>query len=641
MTWNNQIKITARHKGQKVFEKIFSEGPVFIGRDPACQIYLNYSFISRKHARIEKDQNFFCIEDLGSSNGIVLGSQKVPTIKFDKNFSFKISEINFDVELLQCDQDFEKTVVGPVELSGRAAPVAARIPRGIPENVGREAVSLQQSNQDQHEPKGGRAAILAQDFHSDLIGLHTDVGGTAKNKLETVVMWNGQVYDVFDFNSKQKVFMGSHPLADLRLSILPKVWAMAHIGFDSATCFIPVDCNARLRTQNSVEEISTLVENQSVKQKGKRNIIKLTSKEVLQIDLSPSISFYMRFVPTSQTLPRRRLVEPDYQIKRALIVSLVAHGLLGLALIILAPESKNVPQIKNVPERFARLLVEAPRPIIPLPPPPPPVVIPKPVKPLPRKQEVVHEEKRVKPMPPVKRIVKNLPKRSNSKVTDRFTRAPRKEVATAAVPEVKVESLGALSALGGMSLPTDSAPITDIQINKNAGGAESKVMNPAGVVGNLKSSGGKLLAGGSGPIKTGGKGIGAGKEYGMQGLSGGSGKRNIGGSVVGKPKLASVAAEEGLTRQQVWKEIEKKQGEIQACYEKSLLSKPDLMGRIEFEWDIQAAGNVTGVRVKRSTVPGGEQLSECVKAIFAGMKFPKAKNGQSTTPSIGFPFGRI
>jgi outer membrane biosynthesis protein TonB len=67
----------------------------------------------------------------------------------------------------------------------------------------------------------------------------------------------------------------------------------------------------------------------------------------------------------------------------------------------------------------------------------------------------------------------------------------------------------------------------------------------------------------------------------------------------------------------------------------------NLSGRIEFEWEIQADGKVSEVRVKRSTVSGGDELSECVKKLFRNMKFPTAKNGQSTSPSIGFPFGRL
>jgi hypothetical protein len=47
------------------------------------------------------------------------------------------------------------------------------------------------------------------------------------------------------------------------------------------------------------------------------------------------------------------------------------------------------------------------------------------------------------------------------------------------------------------------------------------------------------------------------------------------------------------------------------------------------------------VRVRRSTVNNGDALGECVKGVFSSMKFPSAKNGMTTTPNIGFPFGRM
>jgi hypothetical protein len=87
--------------------------------------------------------------------------------------------------------------------------------------------------------------------------------------------------------------------------------------------------------------------------------------------------------------------------------------------------------------------------------------------------------------------------------------------------------------------------------------------------------------------------------------------------------------------------VQKYLGEVQHCYERNLLSNPGLSGRMEFEWDISSAGRVTGVRVKRSTVSSGDGLGECVKGVFSSMQFPVAKNGATTTPNIGFPFGRL
>ena len=73
------------------------------------------------------------------------------------------------------------------------------------------------------------------------------------------------------------------------------------------------------------------------------------------------------------------------------------------------------------------------------------------------------------------------------------------------------------------------------------------------------------------------------------------------------------------------------------------MEDPGLAGRAEFEWEISAKGavKVGSVGVKETTLKNGEKLLDCVKGVFVAMKFPAAKNGSSTTPTIGLPFGRL
>jgi len=48
-----------------------------IGRASECEVQLSSTGVSRKHALITRDDNTFFIEDLGSTNGIFVNSQKV------------------------------------------------------------------------------------------------------------------------------------------------------------------------------------------------------------------------------------------------------------------------------------------------------------------------------------------------------------------------------------------------------------------------------------------------------------------------------------------------------------------------------------------------------------------------------------
>jgi outer membrane biosynthesis protein TonB len=368
--------------------------------------------------------------------------------------------------------------------------------------------------------------------------------------------------------------------------------------------------------------------------------------DVLNVDLGGGMRIFLRYIPATQKLTKKKMTEPEQALKQAMLGSALMHGVMALLLMISVPEVKNIPKLDNVPERFAKLLVEPPKPIIPVPEPkieppkpePKKIVKPEPKRPEPKK--IVKQEPKKLKLPkklveqnkfPI--VVKNPPKVAEAQVVRKPEPKP-----------VKVESLGALAALGAISdSPMKDMPqVSNIQINKDAGGASSKVANTTGVLNAIPSSGGKLLAAGGGPVKTGGKGIGSGTAYGVQGLSGASGSRGIAAAVVGSPQLATASGKvEGLTRAQVMDVVKKYLGEVQQCYERNLLSNPSLAGRMEFEWDIQPAGKVSAVRVRRSTVANGDGLGECVKGVFAKMKFPKAKNGQSTTPNIGFPFGRL
>ncbi|MBK7890165.1 MAG: AgmX/PglI C-terminal domain-containing protein [Bdellovibrionales bacterium] len=113
------------------------------------------------------------------------------------------------------------------------------------------------------------------------------------------------------------------------------------------------------------------------------------------------------------------------------------------------------------------------------------------------------------------------------------------------------------------------------------------------------------------------------------------------GSVIGGATYSESTKTEGLTREQVMKIVQKHQGQIQQCYERSLMDDANLAGRAEFEWEISAQGSVTSVSVKESNLRNGEKLLDCVKGVFKKMAFPSAKNGASTTPTIGLPFGRL
>lgn len=70
-----------------------------IGRSPECDLTLPHDTVSRTHAKIEYHSNKVCtIEDLGSTNGILVNSRKVDRAEISNGDTLQIGELAFTFE---------------------------------------------------------------------------------------------------------------------------------------------------------------------------------------------------------------------------------------------------------------------------------------------------------------------------------------------------------------------------------------------------------------------------------------------------------------------------------------------------------------------------------------------------------------
>jgi pSer/pThr/pTyr-binding forkhead associated (FHA) protein len=67
----------AIHLSGKTWEAPMAKEVLTIGRDPRSDILLDHPTVSRHHARIERRGEIFVIRDLGSTNGIWIGGQRI------------------------------------------------------------------------------------------------------------------------------------------------------------------------------------------------------------------------------------------------------------------------------------------------------------------------------------------------------------------------------------------------------------------------------------------------------------------------------------------------------------------------------------------------------------------------------------
>ena len=78
-------------------EILLQKGLILIGKDRACQIQLNSSRISKRHARITIDDQGCKIEDLNSRNGTFLGGTQIQSRKLQVGDQVGLCDIIFEV----------------------------------------------------------------------------------------------------------------------------------------------------------------------------------------------------------------------------------------------------------------------------------------------------------------------------------------------------------------------------------------------------------------------------------------------------------------------------------------------------------------------------------------------------------------
>ncbi len=688
------IQVKALHKNKLIFEKVFDSYPIVIGRGSACDVPLTqFDFISRQHAVITIEDGQAHIVDLNSSNGIYFQGQKFKKAPIEGEVQITIGEVVFYITIseimLDATQVDERT--SKIELNEKGQLIAAQAddttpnqPEIIPEqlraikdmpgdlklNESNSVPSISKLKIDQiqvvkEQPKKGGGIHVngngkapatndrAKQYHlaqaqinlghhhhekpepilnmhgTDQIAPHPLANELKPHHrvLEGYVTWKDVIYDVQQFGPGEKVTLGTGYRASLSVPTLQRNVKIAKYDGLATECYIPNGVDIEVQRDNKKIKMSELLASQALVSKKNGYILKLGNKELCSIKLTDDLQVHLRYAPAPRQLSKKQLIEASEEFRKATIVSIMMHFLLASLALLNAPENHG-PKMKGVQERYARLLVEPPRKIIE-----------PPKKKEPKKKE---PEKVVQKKQPEKQKVVKVQQKIPQKV--KLTK-PVVATKTAALPvkkEVNVQAVGALAALTALApaAAPSNQPVA-ININPNAGGMTSKSAT-GGVIGVLKSKGGQLVAGGGLPgVKTKGLGYGTGTGYGIQGLKGTAGNRAVAGSVVGTPALMTSGKTEGISKAAVMEVVKKHVGEIQQCYERALFNNPGLAGRVSYEWEISPSGKVNWAKVQKSEIGDADALNSCVTAIFKKMVFPVAKNGQTTTPNIGFPFGRL
>lgn len=606
-----RIQIVATLNGRQLRSDTFQEFPVTIGRDPNSSVPLTEDLkTSGHHATIVESEGKLTYIDLNSSNGSYLNGTRIERHTLEDSQTFQLGDCHLEVNVFgyKDDSKTQETTLTNI------------------------APASQQDTDD-----------VAADWGMRMMQF---IPTTHKRALQARLTWKGETIENHVFYPGESVYINKSQNDGIYLPQANGVLPLAKFDGHKTQILIPPACRAELLDEKENQVKKRLDPN--IAGKFRKTSFK---NDELRLYFANDLSLEFRHIESPPPYSHIKFFLPEKLFKKSLTFSAVVHLLILIVGLIAIPQ-EPAPKIKNVPDRIARLLVKKPKPKpkVEKPKPKPekkvvkkPEPKPKPkVKPKAKPKKVARKKKILKPKKVVVRKDPKLKKINKYPFTVKTKNVAKKPVKGPPSKKKDVKQLGALAALGalGKSTPNPSNKPVAININKNAGGAPGK-MQANSVIGALKTKGGKLAAGGSGSLKTKGKGYGTGTGYGVQGIKGSAGARGVGATVVGAPELMKINKQEGLSQQQVMAVVRKHSGKISSCYERALLSSPGLAGRVEYQWRILPKGRVTWAKVKASNISGADELNACVIGVFKKMKFPVAKNGQETIPSIGFPFGRL
>lgn len=649
---DSPIEVSILRDGKPLMKQTFQHTPIRFGRILDNDIVLPFDSVSRHHCELRYHGGQWALIDLKSMNGIRVNGEQVTSASFDRHGEFELKPVVIQIKALRPQMQSSDKKSGLQNEPGGAtipefiSPTDATLVGPDPVKRVSKRLHAEKPSQRVQQPgfhssrdsAGNKRALLNVNSVELMTEPHPMIEKAKSKAVQVCVFWREVLISVEEFV----------PGEDMLIEINGIFLRLGKVGRDRSEVRCP-----------SGTEFSN--------RPGRESVLLTTTPVTWTADWGLTMS--ARYVPQSKN--RRTGVVPllEDELIDPVVISGIMHGAVALANLMITPKPHTPPP---VPERVAKIIMAAPTPapIVALATPTPtPAPTPKPTpivaqatpQPTPRIQAEATPPPKVLKKVPVKKDPPKVAKKEEKSAPPRSDKdqiapktaknnppppGPKTEAPPAPTPRpFDASSVGALKALSMLSVPMPNTSNTEkIVVRKTAtdfdgGGSGSTRPSTASLMKDLP-----LTEGGDANGTAGGMALkvsDGGSGYGTSGFSGKTGKRNVLGSVIGGANYTETAKTEGLTREQVMKVVQKHHTQIQQCYERSLMDDPNLAGRAEFEWEISAKGSVGSVSVKETSLRNGDRLLNCVKGVFRAMKFPTAKNGSSTTPTIGLPFGRL
>ena len=455
-----QIHVHVLLDGKTVIKKTFDSFPILFGRGFQNHIHLPFEFISRQHGTILLEGNKIAINDLGSSNGILVNGEPINSCVIGASGRFTIHSMIFDLELeLPAQQNapaptstppelppFERRkqsrtitrqmaenskpaapAISPAQQFKEALPVVPKAPSTVPSKPsmpssgGLEIV--------RERPKG--LPVWESLFQ---VALDQEIPLAPRKEIgvQMLISWQGDLYDIHSYLYGDALVISPSFNADISLPSLKNDIRLGRVSSKGAEITLSQAYHWSLEKEGQPVSLETLKENKRIIHS--MSFI-LEHNEIYSIDLGNQLKVHVRYIRKQRPFIPRTWIENQEEFKKAIGISMLAHLAFSILALLSVPKS-DAPLVKNIPERFARLLVEPPKQAIVEPTPTPPMAVPIPeeMKPKPPPQKVAEKPK---PKPKPKRLVeKPKPKPVPSKIAQKIpTPMPKVAINKKVVPE--------------------------------------------------------------------------------------------------------------------------------------------------------------------------------------------------------------
>ena len=308
---------------------------------------------------------------------------------------------------------------------------------------------------------------------------------------------------------------------------------------------------------------------------------------------------------TSTPLPAAPQGTARPQRRRVLVPILTAagvHAVLLLALSLLPTAEAVSTQQTLTEERFAEVSLEVPEPPKPK---PSQAIAPR------APQPVAQEEAPARQAPPSKPAAAARASAPAGSASERDSSAGSAQV-SALVARLGSGS-GSAATIEGLGAGVGSGPVAVASLDLTGIPAGEVTATRTDGAGAIATRGSEALAGGLTSLDAAKKGPVRGKVSRVD---------------------SAVKVQGQLSRAEISRVVNRSMPAIQGCYERALMQKPGLSGRVLFDWTVATSGAVSGARVRSSSL-GDAGVEDCIMRIIRGWRFAAPDGG---AVDVTYPF---